>query len=439
MTMSDKDLKSILSPSRSPEPASDSPDLILRDLMQAEKEIASENIHLIKSRHEKEKMQWDALLQEKQRAILDLQSRLEAAESTARALQKQLDEEALKQIEQLKLAGQEMELRKTADRKKWQMIEDEIKSFRVAATEAQNKLLTERDKMIELKKNFEYSEKLFREQLEAKEEEILQVKEVSLKKEEAFLRDKALKDEEVHLLQEQLKNTADTAASERKYGQKVIEEKDKALFELQNGIQNAIVQLTTERQNNARLNEKISELQKNLDKLDGELKTLRQVFDDERLSMQRTIREEQSNLEKAKQENAAREDQLRKDMGEQVQRLAKSGEILEQQLAEEQRLRKSAESKLQQKEAELAQLLKQNEEIASDWKKIIASEREAWQKRQSDASVDLEKQKQAKEEEITSLHQKINTLMAEINNSRRPHFKKKFQNPKPPAPPNGGK
>ena len=126
-----------------------------------------------------------------------------------------------------------------------------------------------------------------------------------------------------------------------------------------------------------------------------------------------------------------REDTLRKDSAEQIGRLAKSGEILEQQFNEEQRLRKIAESRLQQKETELQQILKQNDEIASDWKKIIASERDTWQKRQGDVSLEFERLKQAKEEEITKLHQKINALLSEIEQSRKHHYPKKKHTNKP--------
>ncbi|MFH1369656.1 MAG: hypothetical protein ABII64_11090 [Elusimicrobiota bacterium] len=414
--------------------SSDSPDRIMRDLLKTEKEIASESLLLLKQRYEKEKLYWENLLQEKQRLILELQKSMGDSDVKIKNLQMQLDGETQKQIDQLRITSREIEARKLSETKKWQAVEDEIRSFRSVAADAQNKLISERERIIELKRNFEYNEKLFNEQLNSKEEEIMQHKELSLKREDAYLRDKSLKDEELALLQDQLKSINDILASERQYNAKIQEEKDRNIFDLQKGLQNAIVQLTTERQSNDKLDAKAAELQKVIETIQDDNKNLRQTFDEERLSLQRTVKEEQSNLEKQKQEFQSKEEIFRKETGEQLSRLAKSGEILEQQLTEEQRLRKSAESKLLQKESELQQILRQNEEIASDWKKIIAAERDTWQKRQSDITAEYERFKQAKEEEITKLHQKNNAYLSEMENNRKFHFSKKRKKPKTPPP-----
>lgn len=403
----------------------DSPERIMRDLMQTEKEIASETLLLLRSRFEKEKTQWESHLQEKQRLILELQAKNNESSIKISSLQEQLDEEAQKQIDQLRLLSHETEARKLSDAKKWQLIEDEIKNFRETAAGAQNKLISERDRIIGLKKTFEYNENLFKEHINSKEEEIMQLKELSLKKEEAYLRDKSLKEEEIHLLHEQLKNLNETISGERQYNAKITEEKDKSIFDLQQGLQSTMIQLTAERQAAEKYEGKINDLQKAISKLEDDNKKIGQSFEEERLSLHRTLREEQTSFDKFKQEASQREDTLKKETAEQIGRLAKSGEIIEQQFNEEQRLRKIAESRFQQKEAELQQILKQNDEIASDWKKIIASERDTWQKRQGDVSLEFERLKQAKEEEITKLHQKINALLSEIEQGRKHHFTKK--------------
>lgn len=405
----------------------ESPERIMRDLLQTEKEIAAESLTLFRRRYEKEKGQWEAMLSEKERRLLETRARLEEASLKIKELQRQIDAESQGEIDRLKLASAEMESRKAAETKKWQVIEDEIRSFREAATDAQNKLLSERDRVIQLRKNFEQAEKLLKEQLAAKEEEILELKEISLKKEEAYLRDKALKEEEVSLLQEQVRAHQETITQERAYHAKVAEEKDKNIYELQKALQETIIQLTSARQKGDKLEEKIAELQKYSEKQEDEAKNMKQALEQERLSFQRALQEEQANFEKIRQEYQNREDNNRKENAEASARLTKSNELLEQQLNEEQRLRKVAESRLQQKDQELQQLIKQKDDVAADWKKIMSSERETWQRKVADAGSELEKVKQAKEIEITRLQERLNQVLNELTEEKTSmgHRKKK--------------
>lgn len=397
-----------------PDPAMpvDSPDKIVRDLLKTEKDIATETMRMLRSKHERERGQWETIFSGKEREILALKGRMQEAEDRLKSVQERFEEERQYRIEQISASAHDIESRRLTDDKKWQAVADEVHSFRESASQAQRKVSEEQAKADQVKRGFAKQEKLLKEYALNLEDEIARLKEQLVAREEAALKTEARLKDEIHVIQEQLTSLQQTVHDERQYQGKLVEKKDVDLSSLQKALQDTIVQLNTERGVREATAADLSEAVKKIHELEEQMVTARQEREAERTEWMKSVQEEQSSWEKYKQEYAQREEALRKETEDQVQRILRSVEIIEQQLSDERKQRADTEEKLRQKNEEIAGILRQKDDMIAEWKRILAGERDAWQARQNEIVAEFEKIRQKKDEELSHVRQELQTLQA---------------------------
>ncbi len=85
----------------------DSPEMIVRDLLKTEKDIALETLRLMRSRYEKERLEWEKLYGGKENEINNLKKKLDESESRLGRVRAQLDDEKQNLVEGLRQKGTE--------------------------------------------------------------------------------------------------------------------------------------------------------------------------------------------------------------------------------------------------------------------------------------------------------------------------------------------
>lgn len=328
-----------------PQPAApiDTPEKIVQDLFHAEKEIASETLRLVRSRHGHEKEQWARALAEKENELSAIRTRLSEMEERILNLRRQLDEERQIQLEQTRISAINMEKQRQADHKKWEIIAEKVKDFRIAAQDAHNKYLHEQERAQKIKKLYYNKEKSLNEQLRIKEDELLTIKEQLNNKEELWLRDQSRRDDEIHALQLKTEELEQTIVSERQHHSRIIEKKDTDASQLQNALHETIIQLNIQRKKKEDAEEHAVHLQQRIQSMENEALKLKQQIDQERIKWEKTIHDERQAFEKSMQDYSTREATLKNTLDEKLSRQEQSISLLEQQLNNEQKLRKDAE------------------------------------------------------------------------------------------------
>jgi hypothetical protein len=411
-------------------PCFDAPEKIIQDILKAEKDLADETMNTMRARHERERAGWERLYEQKERDMLALKSRLAAAEDRIKKLMDQANEGRQVQLEQIRMNAREMEMKRLSDMKKWETIADEVRSFREIAQAAEKKLQSEQEQLRQLKKHLAAQETIGKGELNVKEDELMELKEQRLKVEEALLKSQSESGEKITTLQEQVKDFEKTLAEERQLNTQINEKKDGDLSRLQKGIQDAVIQINLERQKKEESNEKIIELQKRLQDTEDGLRKTQQANEAELLTWKKSWQDEQSAWEKNKQEFVAKEESLRKDLEEQLKRVTKTLNIAEQQLAEEQRVRRSHEEALQQKDQEIQRVLADKDETVKGWRGILDTEGESGKKRLADVQAEFDHVRQLGETEIASLHAEMKKLSAAFEEEKRLLGEEKDENEK---------
>ncbi len=301
-----------------------------------------------------------------------------------------------------------------ADKKKWELIGEEVKGFRETTQNVQSRLAAEQEYMAGVKKEALKREKVLYERINAKDDDIAKLKEQLLAKEEILLKYRSEKDEEVRLLHDKQEALNSTLESEKLEKGKVIEKKDTDLDSLKKALQDMVIQLNLERMKKDEALENSQKQIQRIAELEEELKKTTQKYETDRAEYAASYKEEQSSWEKYKKEFITREETLRHETEEQVTRILKSVEIIEQQLAEEQGQRKAAEDKLKLKDDEIQKLVAQKDEITIEWRKMLAAEQELRLKRQSEILAEFDKVKSAREEDFRILRNEISNLQAAL-------------------------
>jgi hypothetical protein len=406
-------------PTPAPATGFDTPEKIEQDLLKAEKDIAAETLHLYRMRYEKERHQWDRIFQEKEQQVLALKKELDEQEGKVKRLLLQIDEDKEAHLEQLRLTARDVEGQKLDNDKKWGVIAEEVRMFREAERAAQDRLLEEQERAIQLKKQFTAVEKSLQEQVNVRDEQILQLKEELVNKEDIWLKSRSASDGELHSLKEQLSALQQTLADERLYQGKVVEKKDKELNSLQKALQDNIVLLNSERRKQEESEKKILQIQKQIDNLENERQQMAQEFDQERILVKKQHQEDMAQREGQRMDLLRQQESQKKDAEERLLRVMKSQEIAEQQLAEEQRVRQELEDKVKLREQENHNLFAQKEQVTVEWKQMLASEQAAWQKRQTELQAELERIIAGKEQEIAAMRQELTSLQGKLAEEQR--------------------
>lgn len=432
MTENEREKEFIVTPLMyEPEPDAksiDSPETIVRDLLRTEKEIALETLRMTRSKYEREKFEWEKLYGSKERDLAGLKSKLDDSESRINQIRLQLEEEKQKLVEQVREKARDLEAQRVLEKKKWEVISDEIRGFKDNSKAAQDRLAQEQESLINVKREALKREKRLQDGINAKDEDIAKLKEQLVVKEEAWLKFRAEKDDEIRLLQENLAALKAAFESQRQSQGKVIEKTETDLGTLKKALQDTIIQLNIERQKKDEALETLNRQKEKSAALEDELKKTVREYEADRAGLALSFKEEQLTWEKYKKDFALREETLRRETEEQVTRILKSVEIIEAQLAEEQNLKKSAEEKLKAKDEEIRKLASLKEESSAEWRKMLASEQELRLARQTEMLGEFDKVKAAREEDFKVLRNEISNLSAGLAEENKLYVLEKEQN-----------
>jgi len=406
----------------------DSPEMIVRDLLKTEKDIAFETLRIMRSRYEKERLEWEKLFGNKERDISDLKNRLEESEGRLKGIRDQLDEEKHRLVEHVREKASEFEAQRLADKNKWDLIGDEVNNFRETSRVTQAKLAGEQERSELLKRQAQKNEKALQERLNSRDEDIAKLKEQILAKEEILLKYRSEKDEEVRLMQESLAALKNIFEHDKLEKGRALDQKEADLESLKKALQETVVQLNSDRKMKEDALEASQKQALRISELEEELKTTARRYESDRAEFSEAFREEQAAWEKYKKDFVAKEEALRKETEEQVTRILKSVGIIEQQLAEEQQSKKAVEEKLKFKDDEIQKLLLQKDEIAIEWRKMLTAEQELRLKRQADILGEFDKVKAAREEDFRTLRAEINNLQAALAEENKLYVLEREQN-----------
>ena len=409
-------------------PDLDSADKIVKDLLQAEKDIVSENLFLLKSKYEKEKANWERIFSQKEQEALSFRAQLTEAQGRLKQLQSQFDNEKHNTLEQMKERIREIEDKKLSDEKKWEQVRDEIGRFKEEANIAEKKYSKEQDKTSRIKKTFLEQQISLSEVLKQKEEELMDAKEDFLRKEEGWLHEKRRLDEEISILKDQVAGLEQIVKDERQSNDKTNERKDTKLNSVEDAYKNTLAQLNLKLQKEKELENALYEKQNTIKNIEDEKDKLRHEAEQNHMQYRKTLAEEQSKAEKTAKETALREEYLKKEAEKQLKHVVNQVQILEQQFSEEQKLRKDTETMLVQKEQEIQRLINQRDELVNEWKRVVSDEQLNFKKRQSEILSEFNRVSQNKDEEINKLSRNSNELSAALSEEKRIFFLEKERN-----------
>jgi hypothetical protein len=370
-------------------PELDSADKIVKDLLQAEKDIVSENMVILKRKYEKERTNWERIFSQKEQEILSFRAQLTEAQGRLKQLQNQFDNEKHNTLEQMKERIREIEDKKLSDEKKWEQVRDEIGRFKEEANIAEKKYSSEQDKTSRIKKILHEQQLKLSEVLSQKENELMDAKESFLQKEEGWIREKGHLDEELNILKDQVASLEQIVKDERQSNDKTNERKDTKLNSVEEANKNTLAQLNLKIQKEKELEKTLYEKQSTIKDIEDDKDKLRHEAEQNKLQYRKTLAEEQSKLEKITKEAASKEDYLKKEAEKQLQNVVKQVQILEQHLSEEQKLRKDTEVILAQKEQEIQRLINQRDELVNEWKRVVSDEQLNFKKRQSEILLEF--------------------------------------------------
>jgi hypothetical protein len=203
----------------------DSPESIIAELSRTEKEIANQSFLSLERKLEKERSNWEKICSQKEAEILKYKAKLDDAKERITSLEKQISAQNQENIEQLKISAKELEIKKRSEEKKWEIITEEVRSFRESEKKIEENYLAEQEKNNQLKRKLSDVEFTLKEQISGKEEEIYQLKETIVRKEEEALKTAISKADEISRLNEQLLKLGQDLENERKYNKKYLEKK----------------------------------------------------------------------------------------------------------------------------------------------------------------------------------------------------------------------
>jgi hypothetical protein len=402
-----------------PTPVPESPDTIMQSLMETEKEISAETRLLMQSRHVRERGHWEKIYAEKERELQELKVRLADAEAQMVRLQAQNEQERAAQTEQLQVIARDQESRQKAEKKKWEVVADEVRGFRDSEAQMHAKYLTEQEKAAQAKKAYAALEQQYTEQGREKDEELFRLKEKLVAREEASLQARGQAEKDLSAAEERYAKLQQELLDEREYQSKLIGKRDTDLARLQSALQDVIIQLNSERNKVTVAEQRIKSLEEQLHQRDEEVKASRESLAQEKAAWEKQCREEQAHWQRQQQEAGARSEIQAREAHEQVVRAQKAVALLEQQVTEETRARKEGEEKLALRDHELQNLQLQKDQMAAEWKNMAELEAQNWQKRIAEALAETENLRRQKNEEFAALSQQISAKTIDYEEARR--------------------
>ncbi len=396
-----------------------SPESVVNELLNTEKQMAEETIRLIRQRSAREKEQWNKVFQSKENEVLQLKNQLGLAEEKVKQLQAKLAEEREASIGHIKVQAIEFETQKKQQQKKWGMVEDEIRKYRQEAENARSKFLEIQNQLANFKEEARKSEERLKEMVSNKEEEILSIKEKLLLSEQNYLKDKHRLQETINNLEQKTNRLELSLSDEKLYQEKIIQKKDHELSQTKESLLEKIETITKLEEKRIDEEQKRINAEEKLYHYELEHQKLRQALEEERASWRKRWEEEKASWEKIKEDYSKREESLKVETESHIERIMETLSIIEKQLSEEKSARLSAEQKNVELVAENEKLMERQSEISAQWQKTFSEEVLSLKKRYDEVISEYENNRQTREGEIKQLSGDILNLRASLSETQK--------------------
>jgi hypothetical protein len=411
----DKDLSALDKEMTARRIKTDSPESIIAELSKTEREIAYQSLRSAERKLEKERAQWEKICAEKEAEILKQRTKLEDAKERTTSLEKQITAQNQESIEQLKISSRELDIKRKTEEKKWQIISEEVKSFRESEKKMEAGYLAEQEKNTLLKRRLADLEFALKGQITQAEEEIFQLKELVVRKEEDSLKQAIAKSDEINRLNEQILKLTQDLENESKYNKKHLEKKETDITNLQKAINESIIQINELRLQGDKIREIVSEKDKEIREKEEQIKKLSDAHAEEKQELLRSFNDQKLEWEKEKQGMLLEKEYLLKDTQDKIRSSQDSAQVNESHLRDEQKIRQEAEGKLSQKDAEIEQLNRQKNDLLEQWQRMLNAEKEAWEKDRRKTLHEFESYRRIKESQLESLQKDIDLLKRNYN------------------------
>ncbi|HBU69992.1 MAG TPA: hypothetical protein DEE98_06355 [Elusimicrobia bacterium] len=403
----------------------DNPDKIVQDLLNTEKEISSETLRLVRSRHEKEKEGWTKIISEKESIILSLRSKLEETENILKAAKQRLNDERSLDIVRLEEKSREAELRRITEKKKWDEISEKLKDYKAASEISEKALAAERERIIHIKRAHEEAVKRLNDELKKRDDELRALRDNIYKKETSLLKAASDKDNELFELKAKIEQLAKTHGFEMENIKKSAEKKDSDIQKLQNALQDTIIQLNALRNSNEALQQQAVSYKEELAGKETLVAQLKLLSEHEKIEAEKIRLDAQRSATESKEEASRQIEVLKNDHLEQIKRLAQSAEMFEQQLDDEKKLRAELEAKINEKdsrlieaESKIQKLLAESANKTAGFESILREKEGAFAKELSGMSAQSEIDQSALKGEKKLLEDLLSALKDDLSRAK---------------------
>lgn len=241
-----------------PPPDVSSSDGIHAHISSSERRIAAEKLSLARAQAARERAQWEAVVTQREKEILDLRRQLDEARERAEKERREYQSMIAVHTDHLQAAVAEIDDRRLADKTKVAAVMGEVKTMTELVVSAQSKLFAEQEKLHQIRRDYAHRQRQYEDRLHEKDETITELQERMAKKEESFLTEKNALLDEKNRLSAELVSVRAALDGERAAHEHLLTQKNAAIAKLQTGVQDAIVRMNQERREMAELQKKLA-------------------------------------------------------------------------------------------------------------------------------------------------------------------------------------
>lgn len=241
-----------------PPPDVSSVDGIHAHISSSERRIAAEKLSLARAQAARERAQWEAVVAQREKEILDLRRQLDEARERGEKERREYQTMAAVHTDHLQAAVAEIDERRLADKKKVDAVLAEVRTMTEMVVAAQSKLFAEQEKLHQIRRDYAHRQRQYEDRLHEKDETITELQERMAKKEESFLTEKNALLDEKNRLSAELISVRAALDAERARHEQLSAQKNAAIAKLQAGVQDAIVRMNQERREMAELQKKLA-------------------------------------------------------------------------------------------------------------------------------------------------------------------------------------
>lgn len=326
--------------------SSGSGDNFIKDLLRTENEITQDTLNTLRNRYEREKEQWEKLSGERKNDVLSMKTKLSETEQRLKQLRDEYAQDKISELEQLKGSIDGLKEKREKEEKKWESVEDKIKLYRQLAEKNQERVINEQNRIVQIRERHEQESRLLRQDLNNRERDILKLQEEVTQKQQDWANERLKYEENTKQLTEQIKKLEEIFQNQQGEQFKSIEKKDENSVKLQKALQDVMVQFTQEKHINELLNDEINKRDKHIKEVEHQYQNMLEQMEGERNKWKQDWQKDITEWDQYKEISVEKEQKLKEETEDQLNRLISMIDSLEVQLNQERELNKSLGQKV---------------------------------------------------------------------------------------------